>query len=50
MGITDSAQVIPTWVMLSQRERGEGKNEIAFVIKKRDAEGVYCFGMDCRIV
>lgn len=38
MGITDSAQVIPTWVMLSQREReGErrvGMNEIAIVIKK----------------
>lgn len=36
MGITDSAQVIPTWVMLSQRERErrEEKNEIVFVMKK----------------
>lgn len=27
MGITDSAQVIPTWVMLSQGEKEGGEKE-----------------------
>lgn len=37
MGITDSAQVIPTWVMLSQRERErrEEKEWDCFCHKKR---------------
>ncbi len=52
MGITDSAQVIPTWVMLSQRERErrEEKEWDCFCHKKRDAEGIYCIRMDIRIV